>query len=101
MNQLEFSRWLSGKKKKNPPASVENAHDGYPDWEDRLEEEMAACSSILAWRMPWTEEPSVLQTRGSQGVGHDWVAEHACMWATWQQHVMLNINYINLYIKYI
>ena len=27
------------------------------DWEDPLEEEMAACSSILAWKMPWTEEP--------------------------------------------
>ena len=39
--------------------------------EDPLEEGMAAHSSILAWRIPWTEEPGGLQSRGSQGVGHD------------------------------
>ena len=41
------------------------------DWEDPLEEEMAACSSILAWKMPWTEEPGRLQSMGSQRVGQD------------------------------
>ena len=35
-------------------------------WEDPLEEEMATCSSILAWRIPWTEEPGGLQSMGSQ-----------------------------------
>ena len=40
-------------------------------WEDPLEKEMAAHSSILAWRIPWTEEPSRLQSMGSQRVGHD------------------------------
>ena len=35
-------------------------------WEDTLEEEMAAPSSILAWRIPWTEEPGRLQSVGSQ-----------------------------------
>ena len=35
-------------------------------WEDALKEEMAAHSSILAWRIPWTEEPGVLQFLGSQ-----------------------------------
>ena len=39
--------------------------------EDPLEKEMAAHSSILAWRNPWTEEPGELQTMGSQRVGHD------------------------------
>ena len=39
--------------------------------EDPLEEEMAIHSSILAWRMPWTEEPGGLQSTGSQRVGHD------------------------------
>ena len=38
-------------------------------WEDPLEEGMATLSSILAWRIPWTEEPSGLQSRGSQTVG--------------------------------
>ena len=36
------------------------------DWEDPLEEEMATHSSILAWEMPWTEEPGGLQSMGSQ-----------------------------------
>ena len=39
-------------------------------WEDLLEKEMAIHSSILAWRIPWTEEPGGLQPMGSQGVGH-------------------------------
>ena len=41
-------------------------------WEDPLEEEgMATHSSLLAWRIPWTEEPGGLQSMGSQRVGHD------------------------------
>ena len=39
--------------------------------EDPLEEGMATHSSILAWRIPWTEEPGGLQSMGSQRVGHD------------------------------
>ena len=44
-------------------------------WEDPLEKEMATHSSILAWRIPWTEEPGGLQSMGSQRVGHGWVAD--------------------------
>ena len=40
-------------------------------WEDPLEKEMATHSSILAWRIPWTEEPGRLQSTGSQRVRHD------------------------------
>ena len=40
-------------------------------WEDPLEEEMATDSSILTWRIPWTEKPGGLQPMGSQRVGHD------------------------------
>ena len=40
--------------------------------EDPLEEEMATHSSILAWEIPWTEEPERLQSMGSQRVGHSW-----------------------------
>ena len=40
-------------------------------WEDPLEKEMATHSRILAWRIPWTEEPGGLQSMGSQRVGHD------------------------------
>ena len=39
--------------------------------EDPLEEEMATCSSILAWRIPWMEEPAGLQSMGSQRLRHD------------------------------
>ena len=38
-------------------------------WEDPLEEEMATYSNILAWRIPWTEDPGGLQSTGSQRVG--------------------------------
>ena len=41
-------------------------------WEDLLEKGMATHSCILAWRIPWTEEPGGLQSMGSQRVGHDW-----------------------------
>ena len=40
-------------------------------WEDSLKKEMATHSSILAWRIPWAEEPDGLQFMGSQRVGHD------------------------------
>ena len=40
-------------------------------WEDPLEKEMATHSSILAWRISWTEEPGGLQSMGLQRVGHD------------------------------
>ena len=40
-------------------------------WEDSLEEEMATQSSVLAWRIPWTEEPGGLPSVGSQRVGRD------------------------------
>ena len=37
---------------------------------------MATHSSILAWRIPWTEEPCGLQSMGSPRVGHDWATKH-------------------------
>ena len=40
-------------------------------WEDPLEKGMATHSSILAWRIPWTEEPGGLQLMGLQRVGHN------------------------------
>ena len=40
-------------------------------WEDPLEKEMETHSSILAWKIPWTEETDRLQSMGSQRVGHD------------------------------
>ena len=40
-------------------------------WEDPLKKQMAIHSSILAWRIPWTEELGGLESMGSQTVGHD------------------------------
>ena len=54
---------------KNPPAMQETGVRSLGQ-EDPPEKEMATHSSILAWRMPWTEEPGRLQSTGSQRVGH-------------------------------
>ena len=53
----------------------------YPGWEDLSEEGMATHSSILTWRIPWTEEPAGLQSMGSQVVRHNWsdLASHTCL----------------------
>ena len=50
---------------KNLPAMQETQVQSL-GWEDRLEEEMATHASILAWRIPWTEEPDRLQRMGLQ-----------------------------------
>ena len=47
-----------------------------PGLEDPLEQEMATCSSILGWKIPWTEEPGRLQSMEFQRVGHGRVTEH-------------------------
>ena len=55
---------------KNPPALWEIWVQSL-GWEDPLEKGKATHSSILAWRILWTEEPGGLQSMGSQRVGHD------------------------------
>ena len=57
---------------KNPPAmqELQETKVGSLGWEDPLEEGMATHSSILAWRIPWTEEPGRLQSRGLEKVRH-------------------------------
>ena len=55
--------------------------------EDPLEKEMATHSSILAWRIPWMEEPGGLQSTGSQRVGHDWATSlSVSLMCTCQSH---------------
>ena len=58
---------------KDPPANAGNTGDmcSIPGLEDPLEKGMAIHSSILAWKIPWTEEPGRLQSIGSQRVGRD------------------------------
>ena len=55
---------------KNLPATLET-HIQSLRWENPLEKGMATHFSILAWRIPWTEQPGGLQSMGSQRVGHD------------------------------
>ena len=77
MLQLENSesRYVSGaslvaQTLRNLPALAETWVQSL-GWEDPLEKGMATHSSVLAWRIPWTEEPGGLQSMGSQGVRHD------------------------------
>ena len=57
----------------NLPAVQETEETGVQSlgWEDALEKGLATHSSILAWTIPWTEEPGGLQSMGSQRVKHD------------------------------
>ena len=55
---------------KNLPAMQETQVQSL-GWEDALEKGMATHSSILAWRIPWTEEPGGLSSMGLQRAGHD------------------------------
>ena len=63
-----LSRWLNGKERACQCRTPE-----FNPWVGKipLEKEMATHSSILAWRIPWVEEPGGLQSTGSQRVGHD------------------------------
>ena len=65
--------FIGGSVVKNPPVNAEDTRDtgSIPGSEDPLEKGMATHSSILAWRIPWTEEPGGLHSIGSQRVGHD------------------------------
>ena len=61
---------------------------GIRKWHSSLEKEMATYSSILAWEVPWTEEPGGLQSMESQRVGYDLVTKRTTV-------VILNNNPIN------
>ena len=58
-------------------------------WKDPLEKGMATHSSILAWRILWTEEPGGLESIGSQNAGHDWsdlTHTHILYWFIFEQY---------------
>ena len=74
----EGTKFPGGSVVKNLPV-IQETQVQYLGWKDPLEKGMATHSlpgefhgqNILAWRIPWTEEPCGLQSRGSQRVGHD------------------------------
>ena len=66
----EQQQQLVAQTVKNLPAMQETWVQSL-DWEDPLEKGIASHSSVLAWRIPWTEEPGGLQSMASQRVGYD------------------------------
>ena len=66
-----------GSMVKNPPANAWDAGLIVEVWEGPLEEEMTTHSSVLAWEIPWTEEPGGLESMLSRRVGHNWACTHA------------------------
>ena len=59
--------------------------------EDPLGEGMGTNSNILAWRIPWTEEPGGLQSMGSQRVGHDFACMHSAQDGVWDKSVLVRL----------
>ena len=70
LRSFDYMASLVAQSVKNLPAVQETGVRSL-GWEDLLEKEMATHSSILAWKISWTEEPGGLQSMGSQRVGHD------------------------------
>ena len=64
---------------KKPPASAGDS-GSIPRWEDSLEKQMETHSNILAWEIPWTEEPKRLQSMGPQRVRHDLATKQLGRW---------------------
>ena len=77
---------------KNPPANAGDSRDmGLILGSGRSpQEEMETHSVILAWRIPWVEEPDRLQPTGLQRVGHDRATEH-----TWMMYVYVHAKFWN------
>ena len=80
------TKWNKSKERQIPydtvkhPSAMQETQVRSLGWEDPLEKEMAAHSSILAWKIPWTVEPGRLLSTGSQRVGHDWVTSLHFTW---------------------
>ena len=69
---LQYScAFLVAQMIKNLPPAMQETWVRSLGWEDPLEKGMATHSSILAWRIPWTEEPGGLQSMELQRIGHD------------------------------
>ena len=71
---MKYGGFPSSSVAKNSPAKQEMQVQSQ-GWEDPLEKEMATYSSILAWEIPWTEEPGRLQSMGSQRDGQNLATE--------------------------
>ena len=98
---------LVAQKVKNLPA-IQETEVWSLGWENPLEKGMATHSGILAWRIPWTEEPGRLQSIQSQRVRHDWAAftfDPAINWhpnslRSWGLWGKVSTSHINLHLSY-
>ena len=98
---------LVAQKVKNLPA-IQETDVWCLGWENPLEKGMATHSGILAWRIPWTEEPGRLQSIQSQRVRHDWAAftfDPAINWdpnslRSWGLWGKVSTSHINLHLSY-
>ena len=81
---IQFS--LVAQTVKNLPAMQETWVQSL-GWDDALEKGMATYSSILAWRIPWTEEPGRPQSMGSQRVGHNWPTNTITFTVVWPPNI--------------
>ena len=81
--QRDCTGFSGGSVVKNLPAMQETQETQVwsLNWEDPLENEMATHPGMLAWRIPWTEELSGLQSLGLQRVGHKWATEYT-IWSS-------------------
>ena len=110
---LQYS-WASlvAQLQKNPP-TMRETWVWFLGWEDPLEKGTATPSSILAWKISWTEEPGKLQSLGSQRVGHNWATSlqlvSLCIilpksnpcYSKWQDFLLFWLNNIPLCILFI
>ena len=89
-----WNNWASlvAQLEKNLPA-VQETWVRSLGWKDPLAKEMATHSSILAWKIPWTEEPGGLQSMGSQRVGYDW-ATNTSLYEIITTVVLVNIHHL-------
>ena len=93
--QVLSSTWTSlvAQTVKNLPA-MQESQVWFQGWEDPQERGMATHSSILAWRIPWTEEPGV-QSTGSQNVRHNWVTKYTHTHTHTHARTYTELNFIN------
>ena len=86
---------------KNPPA-IQETRVGSLCWEDSLKKGTIIHSSILAWRIPWTEKPCGLQSVGLQRFGHDWVTNiHTLYHSHWKDCCSFHLDATLFYIEWL
>ena len=85
---MTYTGFSGGSAVKNSPAMRETQVQTLGQ-ENPLEEETVTHTSILAWKIPWTEDPGGLQSMGSQRVGHNLATKQQTLRITYSQYVFI------------